>query len=109
MIGKSLNTIQEEEGVSFVMKLISTLLLALELLVFMISGLEPLMVGGLLSAALKRFEAGPHAFFLKWGALLTWGGIFDWTLVAAVAVAEALLNSSKGREVVGRVNDWVSR
>ena len=109
MIGKSLDTIQEEEGVNFVMKLISTLLLALELLVFMTSGLEPLMVVGLLSAALKRFEAGPHSFFLKWGALLTWGEGLDWALIAAVAVVEALVNSPKGREVVGRVNDWVSR
>ena len=109
MEGKSLTTMQQEEGVSFVMKLISFLLLALELLIFVISGLEPLMVVGLLSAALKRFEASSHAFFLKWGALLTWGGMSDWALVAAVAVVEALINSSKGREVVGRVNNWVSR
>ena len=109
MIGKSLTTMQQEEGVNFVMKLISFLLIALELLIFMISGLEPLMVVGLLSAALKRFEAGPHSFFLKWGALLTWGEVTDWALIAAVAVVEASLNSSRGREVVGRVNDWVSR
>ena len=109
MEGKSLTTMQQEEGVGFVMKLISFLLVALELLIFAISGLEPLMVAGLLSAALKRFEAGPHSFFLKWGALLTWGGMFDWASVAAVAVVEALVKSSKGREVIGRVNNWVSR
>lgn len=109
MEGKSLTTMQQEEGVSFVMKLISFILVALELLIFVISGLEPLIVVGLLSAALKRFEAGPHSFFLKWGALLTWGGKADWALIAAVAVVEALVNSSKGREVIGKVNDWVSR
>ena len=109
MIGKSLSTIEQEEGVSFVMKLISILLAVLELLVFMTSGLEPLMVVGVVSAALKRFEAGPHSFFLKWGALLTWGGGLDWALIAAVAVVEASLNSSKGRELIGRVYGWVSR
>ena len=109
MIGKSLSTIEQEEGVSFVMKLISILLAVLELLVFMTSGLEPLMVVGVVSAALKRFEAGPHSFFLKWGALLTWGGGLDWALIAAVAVVEAFANSPKGRKVVGRVYGWVSR